>query len=378
MNRTSLEENIIKNNATEVAEAFVYQFLVALDYCFKLKEGETLYFECYGDVSISKEEQIEVKKYKKPLTNYSENFWKTLVNWLDKNFENNHYKKLLLLTTQNISSYSKLTNWNTLNAEQKLKRIEELIKNYHQRKRKSTRLLKYFEIIIKIDKNILKNVLEKFEILDKKPETSTLFKQISEIWGKGVENNRKVDFINDLLGFLIKHLQNNDNKKWSISYEGFNKKVSERTQLYVPNSYIFPNIIVNEVNVEEFREKKFVRKIGEIKLENEISPAICDFLRAIKFYTDELRYYNIPKESVKVFQKDVEEQYLSKRRQYINKFQFNKNVMKISQEFYYDVINSPCVFGFPNFTATPNYIRNGTLHQITDETDEYRWLIAND
>lgn len=167
MNRTSLEENIIKNNATEVAEAFVYQFLVALDYCFKLKEGETLYFECYGDVSISKEEQIEVKKYKKPLTNYSENFWKTLVNWLDKNFENNHYKKLLLLTTQNISSYSKLTNWNTLNAEQKLKRIEELIKNYHQRKRKSTRLLKYFEIIIKIDKNILKNVLEKFEILDK-------------------------------------------------------------------------------------------------------------------------------------------------------------------------------------------------------------------
>ena len=66
------------------------------------------------------------------------------------------------------------------------------------------------------------------------------------------------------------------------------------------------NIIVNEVNVEEFREKKFVRKIGEIKLENEISPAICDFLRAIKFYTDELRYYNIPKESVKVFQKDVE------------------------------------------------------------------------
>lgn len=42
MNRTSLEENIIKNNATEVAEAFVYQFLVALDYCFKLKEGETL------------------------------------------------------------------------------------------------------------------------------------------------------------------------------------------------------------------------------------------------------------------------------------------------------------------------------------------------
>ena len=53
MNRTSLEENIIKNNATEVAEAFVYQFLVALDYCFKLKEGETLYFECYGDIELS-------------------------------------------------------------------------------------------------------------------------------------------------------------------------------------------------------------------------------------------------------------------------------------------------------------------------------------
>ena len=93
-----------------------------------------------GTYRFQKKNKVKIKKYKKPLTKYSENFWKTLVNWLDKNFENNHYKKLLLLTTQNISSYSKLTNWNTLNAEQKLKRIEELIKKLSPAKKRTNQI----------------------------------------------------------------------------------------------------------------------------------------------------------------------------------------------------------------------------------------------
>ena len=51
----------IKNNASVSIKALIYQFYIALDKCFDLLQGQSLYIETYGDVTISGESQSEVK-----------------------------------------------------------------------------------------------------------------------------------------------------------------------------------------------------------------------------------------------------------------------------------------------------------------------------
>lgn len=58
----------LRNNASSSAQGIIFQFLVALEYCFKMKKGEVIYIERFGDITSIGEEkpnfQIEVKKRK--------------------------------------------------------------------------------------------------------------------------------------------------------------------------------------------------------------------------------------------------------------------------------------------------------------------------
>ena len=106
------EQRQVVNDASDKVKGFLYQFYIALNYCFELKQGEKLYIEKYGDVTIDSISQIEVKNYSKPLTDCDDNFWNTLCNWLNDSFDSNNYKQLILLTTQQIGANSQLNNWN--------------------------------------------------------------------------------------------------------------------------------------------------------------------------------------------------------------------------------------------------------------------------
>ena len=76
-----MAKNKLGFDASESVEGIIYQFYVALDRCFKLKESESLYVEREGDVSTATE-QLEVKRYNDALTDSHINFWNTLNNWL--------------------------------------------------------------------------------------------------------------------------------------------------------------------------------------------------------------------------------------------------------------------------------------------------------
>ncbi len=76
----------LKNDATPSVLGIIYQFYVALEYCFQLTSGQKLYVEKYGDITISKSNQTEVKKNKEVLTDMHDNIWKTLSNWFQKDF----------------------------------------------------------------------------------------------------------------------------------------------------------------------------------------------------------------------------------------------------------------------------------------------------
>ena len=70
--------NQTKNAALTTALAFHYQVLIGLDKCFALEEGQSVWFEKDGDLSLISpgaltSSQTEVKDYSAPLTDHHEN-----------------------------------------------------------------------------------------------------------------------------------------------------------------------------------------------------------------------------------------------------------------------------------------------------------------
>jgi hypothetical protein len=69
-----------KNAALTTALAFHYQVLIGLEKCFELEEGQSIWFEKDGDVSLISpnaltSSQKEVKDYSAALTDHHENLW---------------------------------------------------------------------------------------------------------------------------------------------------------------------------------------------------------------------------------------------------------------------------------------------------------------
>ena len=111
-----------KNAALTTALAFHYQVLIGLDTCFSLEEGQSVWFEKDGDVSLISPNtlastQTEVKDYAAPLTDHHENLWKALKNWLAPEFDRTQYGVLVLHTTQAFGATARLKDWNTHSAE---------------------------------------------------------------------------------------------------------------------------------------------------------------------------------------------------------------------------------------------------------------------
>ena len=70
-----------KNSALTTAQAFYHQSIVALDKCFEMDEGDFIYLEKDGDISLITEgentgSQIEIKDVAAALTDHHESFWK--------------------------------------------------------------------------------------------------------------------------------------------------------------------------------------------------------------------------------------------------------------------------------------------------------------
>ena len=105
-----------KNAALTTALAFHYQMLIGLDKCFSLEDGQSIWFEKDGDVSLIspntlESTQSEVKNYLAPLTDHHENLWKTLKNWLTPEFDHSQYG-VLVLHTKTIRRHKPLIlNW---------------------------------------------------------------------------------------------------------------------------------------------------------------------------------------------------------------------------------------------------------------------------
>ena len=105
-----------KFDSTPSIKGTLFQFLIALERCFEMQEGQSVYIETYGDVSVlgslSDSKQIESKLYKKALTDSDKNVWKSIYNWMRDDFPVDTFSSLVLLTTQKVPIGSAWLNWN--------------------------------------------------------------------------------------------------------------------------------------------------------------------------------------------------------------------------------------------------------------------------
>ena len=236
-----MSENLI-NDSTKTFKPIIYQFLIALEKCFQMQYGESIWIEKYGDVTSSSGVQIEVKDHQKNLTDLDHNVWKTLKNWLDDNFDATKYKNLILLTTQTISKSSKFIDWNTKNKDEKYQILNLIAKEFNKQKEKSDLTQKLLNDVLNSNKsNKLLEILDKFTIQSKADNDEILYKKIKETRTDGILEEKKDEYLDSLIGYIINPAMTSSG--WEIKNKEFRQKTKSLIETYTSTTKFFPKIV---------------------------------------------------------------------------------------------------------------------------------------
>lgn len=359
----------LKNDSTATFKPIIYQFYIALEKCFEMVDGESVYIEKYGDVTVSDSLQVEVKDYGDDLTDSHENIWKTLKNWLDTSFDISHYKNLILLTTQNFSKESSLKSWNSKNEEEKKQILIDINNKYQKRIKKSETTEKLFATVLDdATETKLTEILDKFLIYDSSPTDDVFYEKLKQRHCKVLSIN-KDNFINSLLGYIISPPVTS--KGWKITYVDFSAKASALGEEFASTTKIFPkkfsNSKIGDAEKTAYSDYVFVEKIKDIEYHDVVNEAITDFVNTRKTITEELTQHKIGKSHYENYENEIHRSYSIKHRTASRNTDHTK-LNSDSQNFYDDIIGSP-VPDFRNFNDTPLFFRNGLLHEIANSDD---------
>jgi len=275
-------------NATKLFEALHYQLVVALEYCYKLEKGKRLWIEVYGDVTVEGEVQVEVKLYADDLRDGHPNIWNTLNNWLHKEFDHQAYESLVLMTNQEFSPKSTLTEWNTSTAAERYALLAAIYDPAEKKfagskaKKPSEGLALQRSVMDPALKGDLLEVLDKAVFITGSPSLQQRLDDFKVLHLRAIRESKHQSFIDDILGFIgsTKYIDTG----WEISCEEFNAKVAELTKRYMPHSSIFPEVDVDAleqtIDLAEIADRPFVKKISEIDGEKRIKKAALELLIA--------------------------------------------------------------------------------------------------
>jgi len=365
----------LKYDSTATFKPIIYQFIIALEKCFEMVKGESVYIEKYGDVTVSDNLQIEVKDYNKDLTDSHENIWKTLNNWLDDSFDSTYYKNLILLTTQGFGKKSSLVGWNSKGISEKRQILEEIYVDYQKKTCKSEATIKLFTTVLSSDKKEkLNEVLSKFLIFDSSECDEVLYEKLKQKHAKVLRINQD-NFINSLLGFIISPPITSSG--WEITYDEFSEKVFSLVEEYAVTTKIFPkkylNYKVERAEESLYADYLFVRKIREIEYPEVIGDAITDFVNTRKTINEELSQHRIGIKHYDIYEKELHRSYSSKYRTASRKSKVS-TLISDSQDLY-DLVTDYPVPNFRNFNDTPVNFRNGLLHEMANSNNVERKVV---
>ncbi len=371
----------IKNSALSTALAFHYQVLVGLDKCFSLDEGQSVWFEKDGDVSqISPDAltstQTEVKDYAAPLTDHHENLWKTLKNWLATEFDHTKYGVLILHTTQAFGATTKLKDWNTHNAEQRL----QMLKDIFYRRPENERNAEKRSDIIKLQKSVvedtahvdLMSVLEKVVLHVESADLEALKKSYFNKLSGYIPTSNRQAFAEGLIGFIYEQA---NYIEWVIDKATFDQKREALTAKWGPTLFTIPDFDARDATegeVDTYITEFFAQKIIEIEYEYVLPEAIGSWLELRNALIEELNGYPQLREVITQYRERWIRAFSAKYRSACRK---QGSPVAISQDLY-DQVTSEIPFGIEGYTNPDIIFRNGLIHDVMDDDErDLKWRV---
>lgn len=376
----------IANDATPSVDGTIFQICVALERAFMLEEGQKMWIEKFGDVTVSGQVQIETKLYSDSLTDSHLNFWNTFKNWLLPTFNHSSYRYLTLLTTQPIGSQSRFLGWNDATTKSRFETLTAILADSESRYKASQEskpgkdnvsppqsLVLQRSILNDTNSEKLAEIVPKIWIASDSPKLQELRKKIFDIHGKTILRGKSGEFLDDLMGYLIS--PGTTQNGWEVSFDDFSAKVTEVSARYHRGTWVFPlkNITPTTDQIDLQTEKMFVTKLHEIEHHEAISEAIQNYIFASTTVLEELQSYDVPLECYKTYESNLKKTHLTKHR--LAKRQLAGDAIVASQNFY-DALTGESPQSFPRFDQTPVEFRNGVFHMLADaDADDFQWKL---
>ncbi|MBQ2375295.1 MAG: hypothetical protein II298_01315 [Bacteroidales bacterium] len=370
----------ISFDSTSSVKGVLFQFLIALERCFEMQEGQSVYIETYGDVSIlgklSDSKQIESKLYKRNLTDLDKNVWKSIYNWMREDFPVDTFSSLILLTTQKVPIGSAWLNWNGKNPSERMEVLRNIKKCFDSRKRKDKDLSTYMTVIFDAKNATRLSQIAKMLYIDSiSMDGNQYHKSLQEKYGKGIPDIQKGKYINHMFGYILS--PNIVSHDWKITYDNFTREAEEITKTLVENTAVFPTKLkLADIKRNDYDGYAFVEKIKDIKYGDDvISEAIDDYVHTASMIQQELEKSEIKKKSLLQYEENLKGSYTTKYRKASRNYNDGERIAK-SQDFYDDMTGSSDIT-FHNYNNVDLYFHNGMLHIMADENDELVWLLKD-
>lgn len=369
----------LKFDSTSSIKGILFQFLIALERCFEMQEGQAVYIETYGDVSVlgdlSDSKQIESKLYKRSLTDLDKNVWKSIYNWISEDFPIDTFSSLVLFTTQKVPIDSAWLNWNEKNPSERMEILRKIKKSFDSRHRKDKNLATYMNVIFDVKSATRLSRIAKMLYIDSiSMDGSQYHKYLQEKYGKNIPDIQKGRYINHMFGYILN--PNIVSHNWKITYDDFTVETEEITKTLVENTAVFPaKLRLADIKKTDYDGYTFVEKIKDIKYEDVIPDAIDDYVHTASMIQQELEKSEIKKNSLLQYEENLFGSYNAKYRKASRNYKDGERLAQ-SQNFYDEMTGSSDIT-FHTYNNVDLYFHNGMLHMIANEKDELVWLLRD-
>lgn len=366
-------------DSTSSIKGIIFQFLVALKCCFEMQEGESVYIEHFGDVSVigdEKSEQIESKYYKRSLSDLDKNIWNTISNWIDISFPLERFSSLVLLTTQKAGERSKWNNWNEKPLIERKHALTEIRNTFLRRQRKDPKITSIMERVFAQD-NVSRfdDIVKKLSIDTLAVDNISYYNRMRDIYGGHLPKIRREEYINALYGYIINPYISENN--WEISYDGFCKEKEELSKKLQDNTVIFPNKIhLKDIDTNSYAESSFIQKIKDIEYDEDevIQEAVSNYLNAGQIIAKEINNSPTIKTSYETYEEALEHTYNLKYRKACRNCKKRNEIIERSQDLYDDIMLSNDRT-FHTYKEIPPFFHNGVMHILAEEKLEIVWKL---
>jgi hypothetical protein len=283
-----------------------------LEKCFSLEDGQSVWFEKDGDVSllapgVATSTQTEVKNYAAQLTDHHENLWKTLKNWVAPEFDHTQYGVLVLHTTQAFGATTRLKDWNAQSTEERLQVLNDIFSERTEKQlndENPSEIIKLQKAVMAVDKFLLESVLGKVTLFTEADNADVLEKYILSK-PVGIPRNNLKSYLHGLVGFV--YAQANQ-QSWSIRYKDFFAKCEELTYQLCKKEFTFPvfsGYEATDLEVELHQDRPFVQKICEIEHHEMISDAVGNWIELQNSLIEQLDEHPLYKAKTMAYQSQL-------------------------------------------------------------------------